>query len=189
MRRSQRPLLCLALIATGLPAAVAVAGLANVALTPLLTGRFEVVSGFRLGAAVLLAATIAEFGWTFMGRPRPWAVNRQVPQSWGHEHGPWKAALRYGPRLAVGPATILTSWAWWAGTVVAAGAGEWAWLWFSIVFVVTRSVSTVALAGNPADGVEMAARMAWIGGADATARYVSICTLILSCLLWAGPIG
>ena len=189
MRRSHRPLLCLLLIASGLPAAVAAAVLACIVLAPLLGGRFAVVSGFQLGATVLVAATVAELGWTFEGRPRPWAVNRQVPQSWGHQQGPWKAALRYGPRLAIGPATILTSWAWWAGISAAACAGGRAWLWFTLVFVVTRSVNTVALAGNPSDGIEMAERMARIRKADTAARYLSLGGLVLSWLLWAGPIG
>ncbi len=188
MRRSQRPSLCAVLISSGLPAAVVVAALPNVVLRPLLNGRFAVMSGFQLGVAVLVAATVAELSWTLTGRPRPWAVNRQVPQSWGHQHGPWKAALRYGPRLAVGPATILTSWAWWAGLVVSVGSERSAWLWFSVVFVVTRSVFTVTLAGNPSDGIEMAARMARIRSADTAARYLSVCVLVLLGLLWAGPL-
>jgi hypothetical protein len=189
VRRSQRPLLCAVLIGSGLPAAVAVAAVANVALAPILGGPFPLMSTFELGATVLIAATVAELGWAFTDRPRPWAVNRQVPQSWGHQHGPWKAALRYGPRLAVGPATILTSWAWWAGLFIAVGAGGWESLWFSVVFVVTRSVNTVALAGNPSDGIKMAARMAQVRAADTGARYLSVCVLIFSWLLWAGPLG
>ncbi len=139
-----------------------------------------VISGVGLRAAVLIVATVAEARWVFQSRPRPWAVNRQVPQSWGHTHGPWKAALRYGPRLSFGPATILTSWVWWGGVALAATAGGWAWLVFSSVFVVTRAVATVVLPGDPANGVELAQRMARVRSWDGSAGYVP-----LGALLWS----
>lgn len=185
MRRSHRPLLGLVLIASGLPAAIAVSGALTLLLRPLTHVALDwgAISPVGLGAVVVIAAAVAEVGWVFRSRPRPWAVSRQVPQSWGHEHGPWKAALRYGARLGVGPATVLTSWSWWAGAVVGAVSGWVAWATFSAVFVVVRAVLTIALPGNPLDGIELAQRMARLRNADASSGYLALGAMALSCIL------
>ncbi len=152
MRRSSRPLLLLVLIASGLPVAAGVGAVASWVVR-------SVDLPSIVNVVVVGLATLAELVWVSTHRPRPWAVNRQVPQSWGHEHGPWKAALRYGPRLALGPATILTSWSWWAGLALGALLGTTGSLLFAVGFVVLRSTVTVLLPGNPSDGLVLAQRM------------------------------
>jgi len=93
-------------------------------------------------AAALLAgvALIADIA----GRPAPLAVRRQVPQLWGRIFGPGTAALLYGARLGVGPLTILTSWQWWAATVIGITHGPWAGAATGVVFHATRTVTMLA---------------------------------------------
>lgn len=58
-------------------------------------------------------------------RLRPPALHRQVPQAWGRLLEPEVVAVLYGARMGIGPATILRTWLWWAGSLAAALAGPW----------------------------------------------------------------
>ncbi len=159
MRRSRRPIIYLALAGTGLVTALPVQLLAWIGLH-----RFSSVRW------IAVAALVAECCWVFAGRPRPWSINRQVPQSWGHDHGPWKAALRYGFRLGVGPATILNSWCWWCGAILASQSLRLS-VYFVISFVTVRSALTVQLPGDPTDGLMLSRRMTAIRAADPVSKY------------------
>ena len=129
--------------------------------------------GPRLGAgvcaALALLAVALDVAERRMGRPRPFAVHRQVPQGWGHRRGPWAAALRYGFRLGVGPATILNTWTWWAAVVSVVSFGP-AWAFAgAVTFVGVRSVVTLGVVADVRDGVAMAGRSRRIGGLEAAA--------------------
>ncbi|MEO7804855.1 MAG: hypothetical protein ABIS70_10150 [Actinomycetota bacterium] len=54
---------------------------------------------------------------------RPLAVRRQVPMVWSRVFGMKTAAVLYGLRLGIGPATILNTWVWWAFAVTSASLG------------------------------------------------------------------
>lgn len=102
---------------------------------------------------VLLAVTLDLFGVPVLD------VGRQVPQAWGHRHGPMAAATRYGLRLGVAPSTILSTWLWWAG-FVAASLGSWGLAVIgAAIFAFARFLTMVAVAGGTHDGVAMARRM------------------------------
>jgi hypothetical protein len=184
VRRRQRPLLAGLLIASGITSAVPVAAalvlllrLVHRTIAELIsTDTDDLLSNVATLAvlAVLAVACVAEWAWITHGVPRPLAVNRQVPQSWGHDHGPWKAAVRYGLRLGVGPATILSSWSWWAGALISAWDGWSTAVWFSIVFVVGRTIAMLLIAGNPADGLVLAKRMSRVRAAEGRSQLVGL---------------
>jgi hypothetical protein len=184
VRRRQRPLLAGLLIASGITSAVPVAAalvlllrLVHRAIAELIsTDTDDLLSQVATPAAlaVLAVAFVAEWAWITRGVPRPLAVNRQVPQSWGHDHGPWKAAVRYGLRLGVGPATILSSWSWWAGAFISAWDGWSTALRFPIVFVVGRTIAMMLIAGNPVDGLVLAKRMGRVRAAEGRSQIVGL---------------
>jgi hypothetical protein len=99
-------------------------------------------------------------------RIRPLAVHRQVPSVWGHQHGPWLAALRYGPRLGLGPSTILTSWTWWTAMLAALIVSPASVIVSGAVYVVVRALMTVSVGSGVTNGVEMATRMAKVASAS-----------------------
>lgn len=159
---------------TGLVSGVGVAVLAamvwSAAGGPALVGR---------GVAVLvLAALAADAVFARTGRLRPLAVNRQVPQAWGHARRPVVVAARYGFRLGVAPATILTTWVWWAALVLAASVGVAASATVAAVFVVVRTAVTLAVTVGVSDGRAMAARMARVVAArGVVARSGAVCAV------------
>jgi hypothetical protein len=179
VRRSQRPKLFLTLFVTGAVPSIAVALSAHQLLHLIVRPQ----SLTQTSAWVLFVGLLAEVMWIGFKRLRPLSVNRQVPQSWGHDHGPWKAALRYGPRLGVGPATILTSWAWWAGLAFAAASDLYVCVVFSISFVFIRSSLTVIMPGNPIDGLELAHTMARIRNGASTMRGATVLALGIAATL------
>lgn len=91
---------------------------------------------------------------------RPPAVHTQVPQWWGQHHGPWWAAVRYGLRLGLGPATILNTWTWWAAMAIAVSCGPLATLLGASTFVGVRTIVMFVATFGPRDGVAMARRAA-----------------------------
>ena len=152
-------------------------------LTGLLTGAtvgfaagavWALVGGPELEtwAAVIVAATALALDVVarLTGRPRPLAVQRQVPQEWGRILGARVSAVLYGARLGVGPLTILTSWLWWAAMIVAASHGPWAGAAAGATFHLARTVTMLlAVAGA---GQSMSARMAAVQRGDAPAATV-----------------
>ena len=153
VRRALLPVLALVLIVTGMVANAPVVALA-------LSWSAGPARRPTLVVAVLLAVTsiVLDRLHRSTGRPRPPAVHTQVPQWWGQRYGPWWAAARYGLRLGVGPATILNTWMWWAGVLIAVSSGP---LWAfgaTATFVCVRTMVMVGATFGPRDGVSMARR-------------------------------
>ena len=147
------PLLALLLAVTGLFANAPVVAVAVI---------WSATIGVKvppLGAAVLAAAAVGLDVAHRAGRgPRPIAVHTQVPQGWGHRHGAWWAAARYGLRLGFGPATILNTWTWWAGMLIALSWGPLLTFGAISAFVGVRTLTTIMATLGPSDGLEMARR-------------------------------
>lgn len=121
------------------------------------------------------------------GRPRPLAVGRQVPRDWGHRHGPWLAALRYGVRMGFGPATILAAWTWWAAFVIAAFDS-----WTTVVagaaaFVCTRTITTFGVTAGPRNGRAMAERSALLDRITRPTRWA--CLAMVASVAIAAIVG
>lgn len=178
MRRSRRALLFVILVAIGAAPAIA---------APLALGGAARSAWTEPSAMVGAVAVVASLGLDAAG-VTPVSVRRQVPQPWGHRRGPWLGALRYAPRLGFGPATILTSWLWWAGLLVGALGGTAAAIGFGASYVLIRSVATVVIGSGVREGVAMAHRMARIIGARVPVqRAVSVVAFGVAALLgWAG---
>jgi hypothetical protein len=95
---------------------------------------------------VVAAALLADLGYLLWGRPRPWAVNRQIPVEWSDLFSPATVAMLYGARLGVGPLTILPSWLWWASMVVAAATGPGVSAAAGLTFAAVRVLVMVIVA-------------------------------------------
>jgi hypothetical protein len=171
VRRALRPAIAAVLIAVGALGAV------PVALLGAWMGTQD--HGPQWWAGPLVVGCVLALDAVFLGTGelRPPAVNQQVPRSWGHERGPWWASARYAPRLAVGPGTILGSWAWW-GMLVAGGLAGWQWsVGVSMLYVVVRALSTVLVGAGVRDGVAMAARLRKVAALERPTRIVSAVAL------------
>lgn len=111
---------------------------------------------------------------------RTLAIHRQVPQWWGHRYGPVAAATRYGLRMGVGPATILSSWFWWTGVVLAALASvRWSVV-SAVVFAASRFATMYALAWRNPTGVEMASRVRTVESWRSRARVLAIVAMVIA---------
>lgn len=163
VRRSQTLPLGAVLLLTGLTANLPV-----VAVSWVLGGNASFGSRLLPSAIGIAAALIDFLRLRFPHLPRPLAVHRQVPQWYGHRHGPWRAAVRYGFRLGFGPATILNSWTWWAGTVIAVLRGPGFCLALLSVFVVVRTLTMLAVGHPGVSGTAMARRSAWVQRTERT---------------------
>lgn len=129
-------------------------------------GTQWVVLGITLALEVLSVRTLA--------------IHRQVPQWWGHRYGPVAAAARYGLRMGVGPATILSSWFWWTGVVLAAMASvRWSVV-SGVVFAASRFATMYALAWRNPTGVEMANRVRTVESWRTRARMLAIAAMVIA---------
>lgn len=139
------------------------------------TGEFAV--------AVLVACAVLDG----LGRPRPPAVRRQVPQLWGRLFDARTVAVLYGARLGVGPATILPTWLWWGGLVVGAACGPWVGAAAGAAFALARSMVTHASVAGVREGGAMSRRIA---GVRRLERPVALAVVVLvAALLLAGCSG
>ena len=183
VRRALRPLLGLVLVASGLLANAPVVLVAWAwSAGPDLRATPEV-------AALLAFASIALDAATRAGRgPRPLGVHTQVPQWWGHRYGPWWAAARYGLRLGLGPATILTTWTWWAAAMVAASWGPWWAFVATAAFVCVRSIVTIGATFGPRNGIAMAARSQRLDALERPMRQ-GVQAVVLVASFVAGIVG
>ena len=171
MRRSLVPRITLlfavaAFLGAAVPSAALAAlvtGLGPVRLSPTISGMLGLAAvGFDV--LWLRGSSIA----------RPCSVLRQVPRSWGHEHGAWQAATRYGLRMGFGPATILTTWTWWAGFVIVVLTGWKSAIVGSAVFAITRALTMTVATVGPRTGDEMARRSGRVDGLEATVRILGL---------------
>ena len=120
----------------------------------------------RATALIVAVAAAGDLVHARSGRLRPWALGRQVPQTWGHGRPAELVALRYGLRLGVGPATILTSWLWWAATLTACTQGQRAAALCGTVFAASRTITSWLFAVGITDGRAMSRRSAIVGRAN-----------------------
>ena len=132
--------------------------------------------------ALVAAALGADVVHVRTGALRPPAVGKQVPREWSRLFSPPTVAVLYGGRLGIGPATILTTWLWWAVAVLAASQGVWASTAVGGAFGLVRTGVMVALA----EWVRLAAapRMARVRALE-TAVIVAVTPLALASALLA----
>jgi hypothetical protein len=119
---------------------------------------------FAVGVAVVLE----------LMKLRPLSLQRQVPQLWGHQKGAVAAAFRYGLRLGVGPATILTSWLWWAGVIVAGLDSVATVVICALSFPLGRLIPLVVLAHQSPNGLAMSLRMRRVEALREPMRFTTI---------------
>ncbi len=113
---------------------------------------------------------------------RTLALHRQVPQRWGHRYGPVAAAARYGLRMGIGPATILTSWFWWTGEIISALASAQVIVLCSALFAGARFATMYALAWRNPSGVEMSHRIRRVEAWRLRSRVGSIALMLIAAL-------
>ena len=139
--------------------------------------------------AVALGAVAEALLWRY-GWPRPVAVLRQVPQPWGHVRPVEVVALRYGARLGVGPATILTSWAWWGALLLGATLGPLRSAFVGAAFALTRSATNAAAGAGVSDGTAMSRRFrsieAWAKSVRSAGTVVTVTAAVTgAAAVWA----
>jgi hypothetical protein len=105
---------------------------------------------------------------------RTLAIHRQVPQWWGHQYGPLAAAARYGLRMGVGPATILTSWFWWTGALIGGLLSPPIAIICGLSFSLARFATMAGLAWGEPSGVEMAARIRRVESWRARSKKIAV---------------
>lgn len=128
-------------------------------------------------------ADSANYRWR---HPRPLAVPRQVPQFFGHQRGPWAAASRYAFRMGVGPATILTTWMWWAALMLCGLSGLAASIFGAVVFVSARFTVSALSSFGVTDGTSMASRSRRL---DAFSPMVKRMVLVAPWVVAAGVVA
>jgi hypothetical protein len=142
--------------------------------------RAPVVTG-AVAAALVLAALLADLAWRRWRAPRPLSIGTQVPQAWGRILAPATAATLYGLRLGVGPLTILNTWRWWAGSIVAASLGPGQAATAGAAFGALRTIVVVVVASGAE--ARMAERMATVRSAEGRARPALVTVAALGAAL------
>ena len=156
---------------TGALVGLALGALWDVAGLPAATGTFALVAALVAAALDALVLTV--------GRPRPLAVNRQVPVEWGRMFSPSTTAVLYGARLGVGPLTILRTWTWWAAVVVAAACGPWVGAAVGAVFAVARTITMEVAVRRIREGVAMSHRVSTLRGAEKRIGWLVIALVVV----------
>ena len=139
--------------------------------------------GPRIGPAIALALGVVAVLADFAGI-RPLAVHRQVPQQWGHGRPVGLVAARYGLRLGLAPATILTTWLWWAGPTVSVSRGVASAVVTALTFVFMRTFTNVVVGLGVRDGMGMSRRIRTVAACDGFIR-----TLGAGVALFAAVVG
>ncbi len=177
MRRPMLPLLFLILAGTGLFANL------PVLMVSLVVSKVGFRSLTVLPWLVLAAAAVDVGRRAFAPNSRwlrPLAVHTQVPQWWGHRYGPWLGSIRYGLRLGLGPATILTTWLWWAGAIGLAINSVRYTLVGVLIFVLVRAAMVIGPSLGVSDGSQMAKRARVLDRGEPITFW--FCTVLLGVL-------
>jgi hypothetical protein len=106
-----------------------------------------------------IAVVVVTAALEAIGRPRPIAVRRQVPQLWGRIFGARTVAVLYGARLGIGPATILPTWLWWGAFLLSAACGPWVAAAVGATFALSRTVITHGAVAGVRSGPAMSQRI------------------------------
>ncbi|MCU0273063.1 MAG: hypothetical protein MUE34_07525 [Acidimicrobiales bacterium] len=96
-----------------------------------------------VAAMLVTAAALAD-----LGHITPPSIRRQVPQVWGRILDPHVTAVLYGARLGIGPATMLSTWLWWAATAIGASLGAGPAALVGVVFATSRTIVHVVVAAR-----------------------------------------
>ena len=135
------------------------AGSATAAATGLLAGLL--LGPLPDPSTAVVAVVVAASGLGDLARVHPLDVGRQVPLEWGRWFSATTTALLYGARLGVGPLTVLTSWTWWAGLLLAGLHGPLVAVIATVVFHLVRvAVMVLGVAGSSRSGPRRAALIA-----------------------------
>jgi hypothetical protein len=124
------------------------------------------VAGLALGWAaepstLVVALVVAAAGLADLSRFHPFDLGRQVPSEWGRLFSDTTTAALYGARLGIGPLTILTSWTWWAGLLLAGMHGPYVAAGVAASFHVVRViVMVIGVAGSTRSGPRRSALIA-----------------------------
>jgi hypothetical protein len=134
---------------------------------------------------VALAAVLADLAYLRLGRPRPWAVGKQVPIEWSSVFSPATVAVLYGGRLGVGPLTILPTWLWWAALLAGAAAGPWVSTLTGAAFAAVRAATMLGVAEHARHS--MAQRMAVLRSWEPATRALTLAgAVVLAGAVWLG---
>jgi hypothetical protein len=141
------------------------------------------------GASSRLAVAVAAvtIGLEVLGRPRPLALRRQVPQLWGRILGERTVAVLYGARLGVGPLTVLPTWLWWGSAVAGAAAGPWVGAAAGAAYGLARILTSIGATTGVTSGGAMACRIGRVRSVDRPARLVAV--LVVAVLTVTGCRG
>ncbi|MEO1060437.1 MAG: hypothetical protein AAFZ07_03385 [Actinomycetota bacterium] len=140
-------------------AVLTASGIVTAALAGLLAGAL--LGWIADPSPVVVALVVAAAGLADLSRWHPIDVGRQVPLEWGRLFSETTTAALYGARLGVGPLTVLTSWTWWAGLVLAGLHGPFVAAGVAAVFHVVRvAVMALGVAGSQRSGPRRSALIA-----------------------------
>lgn len=132
----------------------------------------------ELPTAAVVAIVAAALALDALGRPRPLAVRRQVPQLYGRWFGARTVAVLYGARLGVGPLTILATWTWWAALALGASLGPWPSAVVGATFALARTATMLGAVAGTRTGTAMSTRMAAVRKARPAVVWVSTVAVV-----------
>lgn len=129
----------------------------------------------------VVAALVADAVHARSGRFPPLGLHRQVPRAWARLFDVRTAATLFGARLGVGPLTNLTSWLWWAATLLAASRGPGPSAAVGGLFGALRMITVVAVSRHVQ--AEMPSRMAALRRREGTLLPVLSLVSLGACLV------
>ena len=158
---------------------LALSGALTGAVVGLLAGVAWSVAGLpEVAPAAAVGVAAVALALDAVGRPRPVAVRRQVPQVWGRYFGARTVAVLYGARLGVGPLTILATWTWWAALVLGASLGPWPSAAVGATFAVARTATMTTAVAGARTGTAMSARIATVRRARPLVAWATVVAVL-----------
>jgi hypothetical protein len=152
------------------------------ALTGGVLGLLADLVGVPPASGAVAAAAVAAAAAADLAHVTPLSIRRQVPQVWGRILDPHVTAVLYGARLGIGPATMLSTWLWWAATLVGASLGAGPAALVGIVFATSRTLVHMVVAAR-VDRLPrwQQRRRAATRGLELTAVLVATTVLLAGC--------